>query len=50
MSYNASSPDEEALVKGAAKFGFKFVGRTQTDVQVIKDDWEWNALGVDLYN
>lgn len=34
ITYNASSPDEEALVKGAALFGFRFIARTQEAVQV----------------
>ena len=38
VTYNASSPDEEALVKGAAKFGFRFAARTQTDVHVVMPD------------
>ena len=31
--YNASSPDEKALVEGAAEFGFTFIGRKPNIVQ-----------------
>jgi len=34
LTYNASSPDEKALVEGAAEFGFKFLDRKPEIVQV----------------
>ena len=30
LSYSASSPDEEALVKGASHFGYTFFAKSQT--------------------
>ena len=30
--YNASSPDELALVQGAAKMGYKLIGRTNSEI------------------
>ena len=39
LNYNASSPDEKALVEGAAMFGFKFSGRKPDSALVtIKDE------------
>ena len=34
VEYNASSPDEKALVEGAAYFGFKFIDRHPNTVEV----------------
>ena len=34
IKYQASSPDELALVEGAAKMGFEFVGRTSSYIEV----------------
>ena len=36
--YNASSPDEKALVEGAAAYGFTFHGRTPDHVQVKRSN------------
>ena len=33
--YNASSPDEQALVEGARDCGFKFIGRTSGNKSTI---------------
>ena len=47
--YNASSPDEKALVEGAALYGFEFVSRKPESV-VIKTPWgreeEYDVLNV----
>ena len=34
--YNASSPDEKALVEGAVEYGFTFIGRKPNIVQGMK--------------
>ena len=34
IKYQASSPDELALVEGAAKMGFEFTGRTSSTIQI----------------
>lgn len=34
LVYNAASPDEKALVEGAQKFGYVFLKRTPTSVEI----------------
>ena len=36
IEYQASSPDEAALVQAASKFGFKFVSRSPNSVEIIE--------------
>ncbi|OMH81722.1 putative phospholipid-transporting ATPase DRS2 [Zancudomyces culisetae] len=52
MEYQASSPDEEALVKGVAEFGFKFnVRKPKTIVvNVLGQDLEYQVLNVNEFN
>ena len=42
-TYNASSPDEKALVEGAAYFGYKFSGRKPESV-IVNDREEYKVL------
>ena len=41
MSLQASSPDEEALVLGAAYAGYRLVNRSQDKLQVHYHDYVW---------
>eukprot|EP00798_Chlamydomonas_sp_ICE-L_P004076 gene4076-14171_t len=50
--YQSSSPDEEALVQGAAYLGFKLINRSSNKVQVsyYGQTWEYDILAVLEFN
>lgn len=43
-SYNASSPDELALVNAAKQFGFEFKGKDENDNYVVFDKFGGKLL------
>ncbi|KAL6054974.1 Phospholipid-transporting ATPase [Balamuthia mandrillaris] len=50
--YQASSPDEAALVAGAQRFGFEFIARTpaQLCLRVDETEEEWELLNILEFN
>ena len=52
ITYQASSPDEAALVKGAASMGFRFTVRRprSVTVQILGEDKEFEILNVCEFN
>lgn len=50
LSYNASSPDELALVNGARFLGVTYIGRDDTDNSVFKVDYKGQIRTFELLN
>lgn len=52
IKYQAASPDEGALVEGAALMGYKFVARKPRAVTIVVDgkEWEYELLAVCEFN
>jgi magnesium-transporting ATPase (P-type) len=44
--FNSSSPDELALVQGAANLGYKFVSRDSENVISVRDQDQYQVLNV----